>query len=273
MRRNQVVTLIPHFTNSRQPSTMDCSHWHAGTYFCSHNAASPWANPRKGLTDDPLHNSNWVYPLGSLFYWCYEFNVKYGVIMSPRGLRLITVTGICTRFGFRICIVFRNIIFGLDLNLKNLNHFGVWKRLKGTVWGPLPWSRYANTTLNHDNVLIYCSLLAPQWKAKSQVYLCTSWGRLIFKREHSATRQSRQIICANLDHHWSKNPHFVCVNENELGSGLQTGTGKPGHFPQKFLQTWQRSRTPREVISRGCVTFPWASSQDKLFRIRLCCVI
>jgi len=34
-------------------------------------------------------------------------------------------------------------------NLKNLNHFtAIWKRLKVTVWGRLPWSRYANTTLS-----------------------------------------------------------------------------------------------------------------------------
>ena len=38
------------------------------------------------------------------------------------------------RFGFRICIIFCNIFFGLDLNLKNLNHStGMWKRLKVTV--------------------------------------------------------------------------------------------------------------------------------------------
>ena len=39
-----------------------------------------------------------------------------------------------------------------------------WKRLKVTVWGPLPRSRHASTTLNHDNVSIYCALLTPQWK-------------------------------------------------------------------------------------------------------------
>ena len=32
---------------------------------------------------------------------------------------------IYTRFGFRICIIFCNIVFGFDLNLKNLNHFTV----------------------------------------------------------------------------------------------------------------------------------------------------
>ena len=72
---------------------------------------------------------------------------------------------ISTRFSFRICNIFCNIVFGLDLNLKNFDHFtGIWKRLKVTVWGPLPWSRYANTTLNHDKVSIYCALLIPQWK-------------------------------------------------------------------------------------------------------------
>jgi len=75
-----------------------------------------------------------------------------------------------TRFRFRVCIICCNIIFGLDFNLKKLNHFtasAIWKRFKVTAWGPLPWSRYANTTLNHDKVSIYCALLAPQWKVKS----------------------------------------------------------------------------------------------------------
>ena len=49
---------------------------------------------------------------------------------------LITVARIWikTRFGFRICIIFCNRVFGLDLNLKNLNYFtGIWKRLKVTA--------------------------------------------------------------------------------------------------------------------------------------------
>ena len=69
------------------------------------------------------------------------------------------------RFCFRICIIFCNIVFGLHLTLKKLNHFtGIWKRLNVTVWGPLPWSRYAITTFNYDKVSIYCVLLTPQWK-------------------------------------------------------------------------------------------------------------
>ena len=34
---------------------------------------------------------------------------------------------------------------------------------------------------NHSNVSIYCALLAPQWKTKSQVYDCESWDHLILK--------------------------------------------------------------------------------------------
>jgi len=58
----------------------------------------------------------------------------------------MTVTGIWIwkRFGFWICIVFCNTIFGLDLNLKKLIYF-IWKRLKVTVWSRLPWSGYAFT--------------------------------------------------------------------------------------------------------------------------------
>ena len=40
--------------------------------------------------------------------------------------------------------------------------WNIWKRLKVTVWGPLP--RYANATLKHDKDSIYCALLNPQWK-------------------------------------------------------------------------------------------------------------
>jgi len=32
MLRNHVATLRPHFTSSRQPSTVDCSHRHVGTH-------------------------------------------------------------------------------------------------------------------------------------------------------------------------------------------------------------------------------------------------
>jgi len=38
------------------------------------------------------------------------------------------------------------------------------EKTQGHSIGRLPWTRYANTTLNHDKVLIYCALLTPQWK-------------------------------------------------------------------------------------------------------------
>ena len=38
-----------------------------------------------------------------------------------------------TRCGFRICIIFSNIVFELDLNLKNLNHFTLTGYLEKTL--------------------------------------------------------------------------------------------------------------------------------------------
>jgi len=48
--------------------------------------------------------------------------------------------------------------------LKSLYWYSIWKRLKVTIRGPLRWSRYANTTLNHDKMTMYCALMTPQWK-------------------------------------------------------------------------------------------------------------
>jgi len=99
--------------------------------------------------------------------------------------------------------------------MKNLNHFiGIWKRHKVTEWDPLPWSRYANTTLNHDKVSIHCAPTDPSVKAKSQVCLYANWVHLILKVQHSTTRQSKQKIFPNLDHHWSKKSSFLCVQKN-----------------------------------------------------------
>jgi len=101
---------------------------------------------------------------------CWEPFVSGTMLRRPEPTKewaqptILSITGagiwIWTRFGLRPCIIVCNIVFGLDVNLKNLNHFtGIWKRLKVTVWGPLPWSRYANTLSNHDKVSIYCALL------------------------------------------------------------------------------------------------------------------
>jgi len=58
-----------------------------------------------------------------LLLLCRLFNDICGVIKSPHGLRLTAVTAIWTetRFGFPICVIFCNIAFEFDLDLKNLN--------------------------------------------------------------------------------------------------------------------------------------------------------
>jgi len=73
----------------------------------------------------------------------------------------------------------------------------------------------------HMSVGILCSA-DPSVKAKSQVSLYASWGCLILKMQHSTTRQTKQKICANLDHHWSKKCSFLCVQTKWVGlSGTQ----------------------------------------------------
>jgi len=79
---------------------------------------------------------------------------------------------------------------------------------------PLPWSRYANTTLNHDNLSIYCASADPSVTAESQVCLFASRGHLIVEIQHSTTRQSKQKISTKHDHHWSKKSSFLCVQTN-----------------------------------------------------------
>jgi len=143
--------------------------------------------------------------------------------------------------------------FGLDLNLKNLIHFiGIWKKHKVTVWDPLPWSRYANITLNHDKVSIYSAPTDPSVKAKFQVCLYTSWGHLILKMKHSTTRQSKQKISPNLDHHWSKNSSFLCVQTNWVcSSGTQRLCKNDSDSSLKSLTvTWVESSHSVKNVTR-----------------------
>jgi len=69
-------------------------------------------------------------------------------------------------------------IFALDLYSNSLNHF-IWKRLKVTVCGRLPLSRYANTWLDHDDVSIGLLCIVPYWplseKEISGLLLCKLW--------------------------------------------------------------------------------------------------
>jgi len=63
---------------------------------------------------------------------------------------------------------------------------------------------------------VFCSV-----KAQSQVSFCASRGHLILKMQHSTTRQGKQKISANLDHHWSKVLISLCANEVVFASGTQ----------------------------------------------------
>ena len=110
------------------------------------------------------------------------------------------------------------------------------------------WSRYTNTTLNHDKVSIYCALLTPSVKAKAQVYVCASWGHLVLEMWRSTTRQSKQKICANLDHHWSKKCSFLCVQTNWVCLSEAQRFCKNGSVSSYWL--WLESRHSVKNVTR-----------------------
>ena len=102
--------------------------------------------------------------------------------------------------------------FALDLYINSLNHF-IWKRLKVTVCGRLPLSRYANTWLDHDDVSIglYCALLTFQWKANlGSTSVMNTWPL----GYNNTTWKSKQKICTNFDHYWTKKWSFLCMQTN-----------------------------------------------------------
>jgi len=97
--------------------------------------------------------------LGSRFYCCCECNILCAIISyvatwayaknSGRNLDLNTIWFSCLHY-----ILQYNLWIGFVS--EKLNHFtGIWKRLKVTVRGQLPWSPYANAVLNHDKVSIF----------------------------------------------------------------------------------------------------------------------
>jgi len=47
MWRSRVTTLLPHFTSSRRPSTVDCSHRHVGTHFLQPQCSAPLSQSKK----------------------------------------------------------------------------------------------------------------------------------------------------------------------------------------------------------------------------------
>ena len=57
----------------------------------------------------------------------------------------------------------------------------------------------------------------PCWslsESKISGLLYASWGNVILKMQHSTTRQTKQKISANLDHHWSEKCCFLYVQTN-----------------------------------------------------------
>jgi len=66
------------------------------------------------------------------------------------------------------------------------------------------WCNTSNTpltTLNLDKVSVntLCSADPSESKVSGPQY--TSWGHLILEMQHSMTRQAKQTIYTNLDHH------------------------------------------------------------------------
>jgi len=140
MWRTHVTTLLPHFTSSRWPSRVDCSHRHVGTHLLQPQCCVAMSQPKETQTDDLQHNSHWDYPFHSSI--AATNSTLYAALLRRH-------MGSCyyqwQESGFKpdlvflfVCITVCNIMFALNLNLENLKHFTCnWKRLKVTVWGPL----------------------------------------------------------------------------------------------------------------------------------------
>jgi len=84
-------------------------------------------------------------------------------------------------------------------------------------------------------------------KAKSQVYLCASWGHFILKMQRGTTRQSKQKICVHLDHPSSKKWSFLCVQTNwvvhqELRNFVKITLTRVESFCEK--RDWTRVESP-----------------------------
>ena len=67
---------------------------------------------------------------------------------------------------------------------------------------------------------IRCQYTVPCWPlilSESKVVSApsnASWGNLILKMQHNTSKQAKQKISANLDHHSSKKCSFLCVQTN-----------------------------------------------------------
>jgi len=92
-----------------------------------------------------------------------------GLISSPHELELNSDRNLDLHkiwfSDLNFCLQY-DIWFGFGFKKHNSLHL---EKTRTKIWGRLPWSPCANTTRNHNNVSICFALLAPQWKAKSQV--------------------------------------------------------------------------------------------------------
>ena len=165
-------------------------------------------------------------------------------------------------FGFRILIIFCNMVFGLDWNLKNLNHFsGVWKRLKVTVWGPLSWSRFASATLNQDKESIYCALVSPQWQQSLRshsVQAGDTWSlkcsiarvdsqNSTFAQAWSPLKQKCSFLCVQT--HWVclSGTQRYCENDSDLSLESLTRTRVESPFSQQDSSRFQVTKIVTRV--------------------------
>ena len=124
--------------------------------------------------------------------------------------------------------------------LKILNHFtGIWKRLIVTVWGSLPWSRYANAALNHDKVSIYCALLTSQWKqnlrsTSMQVEVTWSLKCSIAQLDDQNRKFVPVLIIIE-----AKMFISLCTNQRWLDSGILLSD--PILFLKNDIRIWSKS--------------------------------
>jgi len=73
---------------------------------------------------------------------------------------------------------------------KHVSLYWYLEKTQGHRIGPLPWSRYANSTTNHNRVSIYCARLTPQWKQSIRSSSMQAWETWSLKC--SITRPYRQ---------------------------------------------------------------------------------
>jgi len=152
--------------------------------------------------------------LGVNLVTVFDKRVWYVKKVKNHSPSLITVIGIWvwTRFGFRICIDFWNIIYGLHLDLENINTFISGKNSKQKYEGDCQVPAHTTTMC-----LMHCTLRAPQYKAKSQRCLRVRWNTWPLKCHNTRTSLRDTVKTENLHQYWSKLKHkkltSLCTNE------------------------------------------------------------